>query len=258
MIALTNKNNSLTPLGYRKKIGGNIVGESNLEVCYNIGGNLIKLPKKSNMILNLDPIVFSQNKILSCALDNTPVLKQDNTQLNTLGQLSQNKPDSAYSVDNLAREWNIRNKTKTNFTFDDLTSENKLSISLTAKVPRTTGWEDLIVFMSGHNIRLEWNGTTYVIYPKIGSSDVLSPAIDRTQFFNITITMENNIWNFYQNGVKFGENMNYADGTPNRVYICTRRDTQNTGDYVIKSFRVWKDKLSDDDVMSLCKIDGLL
>lgn len=263
MIALTNKNGVIIPLAYRKNVGeGRIVGESNLEVFYNIEGEIIKLPKKNNMILNLDFLTFSQTYAFNSVLDIPLKLKANDTSVSVLGVKSQEKPNNAYSVDASLKEWNIRNRTKTNFNFDSsMTSNNKLTLSITAKVESTTSWEDLILFLTGNSLRIEWNNTSYQVFPAPNSGNLISPTIDRTKFFNLTFTMQDNVFNFYQNGVKFGENITFSGdviGSPNKVYICTRRDEQACGNYVIKTFRIWKDALSDDEVVNICKIDGII
>lgn len=248
---------------------GTIKTADDFNFYINKNGEILSIPQKENLVLNLDALTWCENSLRSASsyIDQEITLSQGGTARSNFGSAVNGIPtaDGQFHIDTLNKSWFIPSVARTliNYTQNVLASAS-FTICLTCKFRGTpTSWRNLTWFNNSDGFRLEWSGSRSIaIYAENSfiTQDFSQLSSYTADYFNIIVVVNGTSLKGYQNGVKEIDitlSRNLATANGNQIYIFTQRGTNvNSGfgtGVDVKHFQIWKSALSDAEVTQLRK-----
>lgn len=250
---------------------GTIKTADDFNFYINKNGEILSIPQKENLVLNLDALTWCENSLASASsyIDQEITLSQGGTARSDFGSAVNGIPtaDGQFHIDTLNKSWFIPNVPRTIIGYSqNILSNATFTIALTCKFRGTpANWRNLTWFNNSQGLRFEWTGSNIAIYGEnsLGvPSGAEFPRLSSytTDYFQIIMVVNGRSIKGYQNGslafdLTLGATPIATNG--NQIYIFTQRGTSVSGGFGtgvdVKHFQIWKSALSDAEVTQLRK-----
>lgn len=246
---------------------GTIISSDGLDRVHNNAGNVVKFPQKRNCVLNLDPLTWVEERILSASsyISNPMTFSTGGVAKDVFGSMVTSTPTGSSFQVKEKDYWYVPNSNRNHITFNrNILTNSTFTIALTFKQFGTpTSWRNLTWFKNNDGLRFEWNDGGFLSI--FGENNLISGNQNFTQlqsyqddYVQLVMVVNGRSLKGYQNGIlEIDSTLTRTLLTDNGNWfrIFSQRGGDNTGTYgcpvAIKHFQVWDVTLTDQEIADL-------
>lgn len=256
---------------------GIIKSENDMEIMANVGTEVLAMPQKQNLILNITPnysFAFNTTQGSNYMIEDnrTDILKAHNSiwdaycdenQMGVSRTVANSDIDRSVNTEKgiwcFGKDWNQFNFNLPEPIFDG-TNQATISMSMNHTSHNNDGFFWWLDNNTKWGIQGHWSPFIFRFRNNVNSGYFELPSrYGESGAKNIIVTFNGRTVKVYWNGQKVAENntINTDQGICRRIFLNSYYDLRSTFcNMGLISFRVWKTALSDDEVAKAFKFDA--